>query len=83
MNHKASATCSNGHTFEFGTCQEEVKKFFGGTKICESKGFEEINSNEVRCMGCKIIYSYKICPQCNEKVPISSFKKKGFYAKLG
>ena len=83
MNYKAVATCSNGHTFELGPCKAEVKKFFGGTKVCESKGYVEINSDEVQCIGCKIIYTHKFCPQCNEKVAISSFKKKGFYAKLG
>jgi len=83
MNHKAVATCSNGHTFEFGPCQAEVKKFFGGTKICGSKGYEEINSDEVQCIGCKLIYTYKTCPNCNAEVPIASFKKKGLYAKLG
>lgn len=83
MNHKAVATCSNGHTFEFGICQVEVKKMFGGTKLCASKGFEEIGNGQVQCVGCNTIYSSKPCPECGEEVPITNFKSKGLFAKLG
>jgi len=37
MNYKAVATYSNGHTFEFGSCQSEVKKILGGQKYVNRK----------------------------------------------
>ena len=83
MNHKASATCSNGHEVEFGTCDVEVKKLFGGTKICGSKGYIELSSDEVQCMGCKTVIAEKRCPVCGVPIPVSSFRRKGLYAKLG
>ena len=83
MNHKASATCPNGHKVEFGTCQMEVNKLFGGTKICNSKGYVELSVDEVQCIGCKTVYTHKTCPQCGAKILISQFRKKGFFAKLG
>lgn len=83
MNHKASATCPNGHKVEFGTCQIEVQKMFGGTKICGSKGFEELSRGEVGCIGCKTIIRSRNCPTCNASIPVSQFERKGFFAKLG
>jgi rRNA maturation endonuclease Nob1 len=83
MNHKASAVCANGHEIELGQCQVEVKKLFGGTKICNSKGYEELSSDEVKCMGCKTVFEFKTCPTCGVKVPVQNFKKKGIYANLG
>jgi len=35
VNHKATATCTNGHTVEWGSCKGQVKKLFGGTRECE------------------------------------------------
>lgn len=84
MNHKASARCKNGHTFELGTCKAEVKKLFGGTKVCGSKGFDQdYSAGTIRCVGCHTVYSSIQCPQCGERVPIREFEKKGFTAKLG
>ncbi len=83
MNHKASATCPNGHAVELGQCQMEVKKFFGGTKVCGSKAYDELSSAEIQCLGCKMIYDFKTCPQCGAKIPISRFERKGIFAKLG
>lgn len=84
MNHKASATCKNGHTFELGICKAEVKKLFGGRKVCGSKGFEQYYSaGTIRCVGCHRVYSSIPCPQCGDRVPIPSFEKKGLVAKLG
>lgn len=83
MNHKASATCPNGHAVEFGPCQIEVKKMFGGTKTCGSKGYVELSQDEVQCQGCKTIIEAKSCPVCNASIPVAAFQKKGIFAKLG
>jgi len=97
MNHKAAAKCSNGHTFEWGKCKAEIKGFFGGTKECGSKLFEQIYDdgstltvsfdnrewNAVRCVRCRAVYRTAKCPQCGEDVPVSAFEKKGLWAKLG
>src|SRR5437879_1595188 len=97
MNHKASARCQNGHSLEWGSCRAEVKKLFGGTKTCGSKGFEQIYSdgktltvsfdsrrwNAVRCIGCKTVFNSTTCPQCGVEVPATAFEKKGFMANLG
>ena len=82
MNHKASTKCPKGHEVEFGSCQAEVKKLFGGTKICSSKGYEKLSSDEVKCVGCNTVYTYKTCPQCGSKIPLSQFEKKGLYPSL-
>jgi hypothetical protein len=97
VNHKAKATCSNGHTFEWGACKGQVKKLFGGTKECGMKRFEQIYSdgrapatvsfdgdrwNAVRCMSCGTVFTSTRCATCGVEVPVSSFEKKGFYAKL-
>ncbi len=83
MNHKAEATCPNGHIVELGVCTMKKKKFFGGEKVCGSKGYIEISPDEIQCVGCKTIYSYKLCPICNAEIPISAFQKKSFFSKLG
>ena len=97
MNHKASATCKNGHTFEWGSCTTQVKKLLGGSKECGSKGFEQIYGDgrtatvsfdsdawtAVRCVGCKGVFTSKKCPTCGVEVPVTAFKKKGLFAKLG
>ena len=97
MNHRASAKCKNGHTLEWGSCTAPVKKRFGGTKVCGSKGFEQFYDDgrtaivsfdkeawsAVRCLGCKGIFMSMKCPACGETVPVSAFKKKGLLAKLG
>ena len=97
MNHKASATCKNGHTVEWGSCTAQVKRVFGGTKECGSKGFEQIYGSgrtatvsfdsdawtEVRCVGCKGVFNSKKCPTCGDEIPVTAFKKKGLFAKLG
>lgn len=96
MNHKASAECKNGHSFEFGSCNAQVKKVFG-IKTCGCNAFEQTNTRghtttvsfgdepwiEVRCMKCKTVYTSRPCPRCGEEVPMSAFKKKGLWAKLG
>lgn len=71
MNHKATAKCPNGHITEFGTCTKEVTKFFGGTKICGSKGFDEIYSDSLQCVGCNTIFQYKFCLICGKEIPIT------------
>lgn len=97
MNDKASAQCKNGHSLEWGPCRAVVKKLFGGTKTCGSKGFEQIYADgtaltasfgdqpfvRVRCVGCKTEYTSTKCPECGVDVSVSVFKKKGFFAKLG
>ncbi len=44
MNNKATAQCSNGHSFEFGSYDAQVNKLFGilGTENCGCKTFEQI-----------------------------------------
>lgn len=97
MNHKASATCRNGHTFEFGECRAQKQRLFGGTKPCGSKAFEQLYADgsaltvsfddrpweAVRCIGCKTLYKTTKCPHCDDQVPVHAFKKKGIFAKLG
>lgn len=83
MNHKAEATCHNGHKVELGVCTGKKKSFFSGEKDCGSKGYIEISSNEIQCIGCKTYYTYKLCPTCNVEIPILQFKKKSFLSKLG
>jgi hypothetical protein len=97
MNHKASAKCKSGHTVEWGSCMALVKRMFGGTKVCGSRGFEQFYDDgrtatvsfdkeawsAVRCLGCKGIFMSRKCPTCGESVPVSAFRKKGLLAKLG
>jgi hypothetical protein len=97
MNSSASATCKNGHTFQFGSCGAPVQKLFGGTKPCGCGAFEQIYADgrittvsfgnepwvEVRCVKCHVVYAHRNCPTCQEAVPVSSFRKKGLFAKLG
>ena len=97
MNHKASARCANGHQLEWGSCKAEVKKLFGGTKECGSKGFEQIYGDgsrlsvsfddrpfiAVQCVGCKTVFRSTTCPACGVEVPVSLFRKKGLLANLG
>lgn len=96
MNHKATATCSNGHTTEWGSCKGQVKKLFGGTKECGMKRFEQIYSdgraatvsfdkdrwNAVRCMSCGTVFTITHCATCGVEVPVPAFEKKGFFANL-
>jgi hypothetical protein len=96
MNHKASAECKNGHSFEFGSCSAQVKKLFGGTKDCSCKRFEQIYNdgrttivsfdnmpwNAVVCLECKTEHTSRPCPHCGEILPITAFKKKGLFSKL-
>src|SRR5579884_1858968 len=78
VNYKASARCANGHIFELGTCKVEVKKLFGGTKLCGSKGFEQdYAAGTIRCSGCHTVFKTIACPECGDQVPIKSFEKKG------
>ena len=97
MNHKAVATCPNGHIVNWGVCETQVKKMFGGTKNCGCKLFEQIYAdgsrltvsfdnrqwNAVQCIKCKEIFDNKKCPECNEEIHVTEFKKKGFISKLG
>jgi hypothetical protein len=97
MNHKATAACPQGHTFEWGPCKGQIKKLFGGTRNCGMKGFEQIYSdrptatvsfdderwNAVRCTSCGSVFTAVQCPQCGIDVPASAFQKKGLFAKLG
>jgi hypothetical protein len=97
MNNKATATCQNGHTFEWGSCKAEVKKLFGGTKICGAKGFEQIYADRapltvsfddepweaVRCAGCGSMFTSANCPECGIEVPVTAFRKTGLLARLG
>jgi hypothetical protein len=97
MNHKASATCKNGHHVEWGTCKGKVKKLFGGEKECGMRGFEQVYAdgrtttvsfgndpwNAVLCKSCNTLFTYSICPECGIEIPVSSFEKKGLFAKLG
>jgi len=97
MNHIALATCSNGAYHRVGSCTAQVKKLFGGTKECGSKGFEQIYGDgrtatvsfdseswtAIRCVGCKGVFTSKKCPTCGVEIPATAFKKKGLFAKLG
>jgi hypothetical protein len=97
MNHKATATCSNGHTFQWGTCKAQKNRLFGGTKICGSHAFEQIYEDgsrltvsfddrpftKIQCVGCKTVFTTTTCPQCGVDVPVSAIQKKGFAAHLG
>jgi|GEM_PF-2427164 len=97
MNSSASATCKNGHTFQFGACGAPVQRLLGGTKPCGCGLFEQIYGDgrvttvsfgndpwvEVRCMKCHVVRTDRNCPTCGESVPVSGFRKKGLFAKLG
>src|SRR5688500_8641101 len=97
MNSGASATCKNGHTFQFGSCGAPVAKLFGGQKPCGCNAFEQTYADgrtttvsfdnepwvEVRCVKCHVVHQSRNCPTCGEDVPVSAFRKKGLFAKLG
>ena len=97
MNNKATAQCSNGHTFEWGTCKGTKKKLFGGTQVCGARGFEQVYADGSRlsvsfddrpfvsiwCGSCKTEFTSTPCPQCGVEVPASAFRKKGLLANLG
>jgi len=83
MNHKATAVCSKGHKVEFGSCQAQRNKLFGGIKVCGSKGYVQPSQNEVQCVNCRLIYSSKRCPTCGVDIPVSHFKKESLFSKLG
>jgi len=97
MNHKATATCRQGHTFEWGSCRGQVKKLFGGIKTCGMKGFEQIYSDgrtttvsfgdepwdAARCTTCGSVFTSTTCSQCGVEVPVTAFHKKGLFARLG
>ena len=96
VNHKASATCKNGHRVEWGTRKGQVRKLFGGTKRCGMGRFEQFYGDgrtalisfdddsweAVRCMSCGAVFAATTCEECGIEVPVSAFKKKGFFAKL-
>jgi len=87
MNHKASAECRNGHSFEFGPCSASVNKLFGGVKACGCNAFEQIYSDgstttvsfgdspwtAVRCLKCKAVHDSRTCPTCGDVVPVTAF----------
>jgi hypothetical protein len=97
MNHKATATCKNGHKVEWETCKAKVKKLFGGEKDCGMRGFEQIYAdgrsttvsfgnepwNAILCKSCNTVFTHSVCPQCGVEIPVSAFEKKGLFAKLG
>ncbi len=97
MNHKATAPCKNGHAVVWGSCTAQVKRLFGGSKECRSKGFEQLYGNgrtatisfddepwtAVRCVGCKTVFTSTRCPTCGEEIPVSAFRKAGVVANLG
>ena len=97
MNHKSTAKCNCGNEFEWGPCKSLKKKLFGGTKICGCKLFDQIYADgsvasvslddepfeAVRCQDCGAVSSNTSCPKCGAEVPVSAFRKKGLFSKLG
>lgn len=82
MIHEAKATCSNGHTVEFGACNKEVTKFLIFKSICTSIDHEVISRDEIQCQQCKTIHLARTCPKCNDIVPISRFRLKTLMERL-
>ena len=87
MNHKWVAQCPEGHTTFSGTCKAEVRKFFGGTKVCGSKGFDQAFGGggivSIRCLGCKTVYTHLECETCGREIPVSAYNRKGVMSHLG
>lgn len=82
MIHKAKATCSNGHTVEFGPCNKEIRRFFFLKSVCTSVDHEVISSDEIQCQRCKTIHMARVCPKCDELVPVAKFKQKSLMQRL-
>jgi len=97
MNHRAVGHCPKGHTFKLGSCTAQVKRFFGGTKACGSKLFEQLCTDgtaltvtfdnglfvALRCVKCHTELDTILCPECGAVVSVSAFRKEGFLSKLG
>jgi len=82
MIHKATATCSNGHTVEFGTCDKETTKFFFLKSNCTSQELEVLSRHEIQCKKCKAIHMARPCRKCNDHVPVEKFKQQTDFEKL-
>jgi len=82
MVHKAKATCSNGHTVEFGACNKEITKFFFLKSACVSTDHEVLSRDEIQCRQCKAVHLARVCPECNDPVPVAKFKQKSMMERL-
>jgi len=82
MIHKAKAQCSKGHTVEFGPCNKEIKQFFFFKSICTCTDHEVISRDEIQCQRCKTIHMSRMCPVCQEAVPVAKFKQKSLMDKM-
>ena len=80
MDFRDYATCANGHSIEFGTCQTEIENYFGKSVCCASTRYLRISPDEVQCVSCKSTYRTKTCPVCNTKISVKDFRK--LYLKL-
>jgi len=80
--HKAKATCANGHTVEFGACNQETTKFFFFKSVCTSTDHEVISRVEIQCRRCNATHFARVCSECGEHVPVAKFKQKTQFEKL-
>jgi hypothetical protein len=74
MDHKAFATCPNGHRIKFGTCWFVIRNN-GRKTLCDASDYVVLSPHEVQCRVCKGIYRSKKCPVCDLRIPLSEFKK--------
>jgi hypothetical protein len=82
MIHKARATCKNGHSVEFGPCNNETRTFFIFKSVCTSTDHEVISAEEIQCQRCRTIHYSRPCPQCDELIPVAKFKQKSQVERL-
>jgi hypothetical protein len=73
MIHKAKAMCPNGHMVEFGACNKEITKFFFLKSVCTSTDHEVISRYEIQCQRCNTIHVARVCPKCEQPVPVVRF----------
>jgi hypothetical protein len=67
---------------EFGPCNKEVTQFFFFKSNCTSTDHEAISPHEIQCQRCKTIHTARMCPECDEAVPVARFKQKSLMDKM-
>ena len=82
MISKAKTKCQNGHTVEFGPCNNESKKLFFLKSVCTSRDLEVLSHDEIQCRRCNTIHMARPCPECGDHVPVAKFKLKSLKERI-